>query len=607
MGPLEVMKIETNLRPTLIWLCLISIFAVCLNAYSQQQVVNKNPMSIDFVRPERNKIDPNENVEVVVHVVLDKPHHAYSERFRVLAPDLDWLQVGGPRIKDEVDFFDPISKKNKKGLGAGPGEIAFVIEPKAEAPTGQRSLKFELEYQACTEKYCLLPIRLPFELEISIGSEAAVSGQPKETLLGLNRLTSKEGIQGLLGQNLALAFLLVFFAGILASFTPCIYPMIPITLAVLGARDEKRTKTASLTLSLSYVLGIAVTYSLLGVFAALTGSLFGGFLGHPAVAVGLGLMFVALGLSMYGLFEITVPLFISSKLSLHKTQKGPVGAFMAGQVAGVLASPCVGPVLVGLLAFVAQTRNVGLGFALMFTFAFGMGQLFLILGTFSHLLNKVPKSGSWMDFVKFIMGSAMIALAIFYVQPVVGEQVFLGLVGLALILISGFFGAFDKEDTPLLQMKKGALLAAFVVGLLFLTQAVFPGLFEPNPMLGTEIGSSKNTVPWETFSFDKLEAAKTSDKGIVIDFYADWCLACKEMEVDTFPKPEVMALKDKFIWFKFDATETSPAFDKLREQHGILGLPWILIYEPSGKKREDLTLTGFEGPSKFSERLKKSL
>jgi thiol:disulfide interchange protein DsbD len=130
------------------------------------------------------------------------------------------------------------------------------------------------------------------------------------------------------------------------------------------------------------------------------------------------------------------------------------------------------------------------------------------------------------------------------------------------------------------------LLAAFVVGLLFLTQAVFPGLFEPNPMLGTEIGSSKNTVPWETFSFDKLEAAKTSDKGIVIDFYADWCLACKEMEVDTFPKPEVMALKDKFIWFKFDATETSPAFDKLREQHGILGLPWILIYEPSGKKRE---------------------
>jgi thiol:disulfide interchange protein DsbD len=331
MGPLEVMKIETNLRPTLIWLCLISIFAVCLNAYSQQQVVNKNPMSIDFVRPERNKIDPNENVEVVVHVVLDKPHHAYSERFRVLAPDLDWLQVGGPRIKDEVDFFDPISKKNKKGLGAGPGEIAFVIEPKAEAPTGQRSLKFELEYQACTEKYCLLPIRLPFELEISIGSEAAVSGQPKETLLGLNRLTSKEGIQGLLGQNLALAFLLVFFAGILASFTPCIYPMIPITLAVLGARDEKRTKTASLTLSLSYVLGIAVTYSLLGVFAALTGSLFGGFLGHPAVAVGLGLMFVALGLSMYGLFEITVPLFISSKLSLHKTQKGPVGAFMAGR------------------------------------------------------------------------------------------------------------------------------------------------------------------------------------------------------------------------------------------------------------------------------------
>ena len=566
--------------------------------------INQNPMSIDFVRPEKDRIEPEQNVEVVVHVLLDKPHHAYSDRFRIVDPKIEWLKVSKPRIKNEVKFFDPISKKDKKGIADGPGQISFVLEPSKAAPRGAQTLAFELEYQACTEKYCLLPIKLPFEVKIAIGEAQAT---PTDNGLSLTQLTSKEGIQGLLAENLFITFLLVFLAGVLASFTPCIYPMIPITLAVLGARDDHRSKTASLSLSLSYVLGIAVTYSLLGVFAALTGSLFGGFLGHPAVAVGLGLMFVALGLSMYGLFEIQVPSFIAKRISLHKTKKGPVGAFMAGQVAGVLASPCVGPVLVGLLAFVAQTRSVGLGFALMFTFAFGMGQLFLVLGTFSHLLNRIPKSGNWMDFVKFVMGTAMIALAIFYVQPVVNQQLFHILIGVALVLVSSYFGAFNKESKAVMQMKKGFLLASFLVGLLFVTQGLFPGLFQQGPTDTSTQADKAKTVPWETFSFEKLEEAQASGKGIVIDFYADWCLACKEMEVDTFPQPEVMKLKDKFVWLKFDATDTSPDFDRLRKEHGILGLPWILVYEPGGKKRDDLTLTGYEGPEPFAERLNKAL
>ncbi|MEO0336142.1 MAG: cytochrome c biogenesis protein CcdA, partial [Pseudomonadota bacterium] len=411
----QILSILRILQFSLVKGCLLLLLAgpfLLSKAPAAQEVINKNPMSIELVQPSRDFIEPGENMEVIVHVSLAKLHHAYSERFRIRGELPSWLQFTQPRIKNEVEFFDPISKKSKRGIGEGSGQISFVIEPKSDAPKGSQNLSLELEYQACTKKYCLLPIRLPFEVRLAIG-EAGTA--PKgESLSGIDQLTSKEGIKSLLEQNLALAFLLVFLAGILASFTPCIYPMIPITLAVLGARDDKRSKTASLTLSLSYVLGIAMTYSLLGVFAAFTGSLFGGFLGHPAVAFSLGLIFVALGLSMYGLFEIQVPQFVSRKLSLHKTQKGPVGAFMAGNVAGILASPCVGPVLVGLLAFVAQTRSVGLGFALMFTFAFGMGQLFLVLGTFSHLLSKIPKSGNWMDVVKFFMGSAMIALAIFY-------------------------------------------------------------------------------------------------------------------------------------------------------------------------------------------------
>lgn len=583
------------------------IFAILLvvftSAFVSADIINKNPLSIEFVRTSKPEIEVQDNMEVKIHVSMAEKHHAYTKQFQIIKNEIDWLKTSKPKVDNEVEFDDPVTKTKKKGIGEGASVLTFVVEPTPESPDGSQKLNLLLEYQACTKKYCLLPIRLPFEVEFTVigGVKAAKSE------ISIESLNTSKGIQNLLNEHLALTFLLVFLAGILTSFTPCIFPMIPITLAVLGTRDEKRSKTAGLGLSLSYVLGIALTYSILGVIAAMTGALFGGFLGHPLVAGALGIVFVVLGLSMYGLFEIQVPQSVSSKLSLHKTQGGPIGAFMAGNVAGILASPCVGPVLVGLLTFVAQTGNVTLGFALMFTFAFGMGQLFLVLGTFTQLLNKLPRSGSWMDFVKFFMGTTMIGLALFYVQPIVSEPIFDMFSGLAVVLISSYFGAFASQSTPLHQMKKGALLAFFFLGTLLIARGVAPGFFERAPHVNGTGNTSSEQVEWKPFTFTELESAKKSGKGIVIDFYADWCLACKEMEVDTFPKPEVQAVKENFIWLKFDATQTSDDFEKLRAEHSILGLPWILIYDAKGAKRDDLTLTGFEGPKEFSNRLKKAI
>ena len=508
-------------------------------------ILNKNPLSVITATLEQTLLPAGSNTGIKVDVELAEHHHAYEAQFRILTK-LEWLQISKPTVDPVTEFFDPVSKKNKKGIGAGTSTVQSVIGVSADAPNGKHTVNLELVYQACTKKYCLLPKRIPIalELEVTGGSSAW-----KSKVSNISEISNSSKIEELLSQSTWLAFLIVFLAGILTSFTPCIFPMIPITMAVLGARSGERSKRAGLLLSLSYVMGIAVTYSVLGLIAASTGALFGSFLGHPAVAVGLGLLFFVMALSMFGLFEVQVPLSIQNKLGLHKTKGGALGAFFTGQVAGVLASPCVGPVLVALLAYVAKSQDLVLGFFLLFTFAFGMGQIFLVIGTFSQAIGKLPKAGTWMVTVKVLMGVAMLGLSYFYIQP---------------ILPNDFFGAGSGQEL-----------------------------------------SGKN-IDWQKYSKEVLAKAKADGKPVIIDFYADWCTACIEMEVKTFSDEKVQSIKDQFVWIKFDATDTSTSeFKVLQERYEIPGLPWFVFYSASGEHLKEFTLAGFENVEKFKERLKK--
>ena len=215
------------------------------------------------------------------------------------------------------------------------------------------------------------------------------------------------------------AFFLVFLAGIGASLTPCVYPLIPITIGVFGA-SEAKSRTHAFMLSLVYVLGIVVTYSALGVAAALAGGLFGSALQSPVVLGSFAMMFIALGLSSLGLFELQLPTGLQTKLA-SSGGAGFGGALVMGLLAGVIAAPCVGPILSGVLLFITQTRDVLLGVALMSDFALGMGLLFIILGTFSSLAHKLPQSGSWMDHVKTGFAIIFVAMGMRYLGLSISE------------------------------------------------------------------------------------------------------------------------------------------------------------------------------------------
>ncbi|MES2855726.1 MAG: cytochrome c biogenesis protein CcdA, partial [Bdellovibrionota bacterium] len=342
-----------------------------------------------------------------------------------------------------------------------------------------------------------------------------------------------------------------------------------------------------------------------GVVAAKTGALFGSMLSNVYIVTAIALLFVGLALSMLGFYEIQAPAFIRNRVGTMQTSSGFFGAFLAGLIAGIVASPCVGPVLAGILAHVAKTQDAVLGFGLLFTFAVGMGTLFIAIALSSSVLKKLPRSGAWMEAPKFIFGVILVGMAFYYVEPIYPRWIYLILPGTTLILFGAAEGPLRSGPGVLLKerLRKGLAIALIAAGIAYVfvgtVQKIQPGA------IGNLSGRSGPEVklPWQPYSDAALKAAIAQKKPVIIDFYADWCVACKELEYDTFPDPRIQERAKEFVLLKVDATEEFAGLDELRKTYGVLGLPTMIFYDKTGKVREDRTLTGFENADAFLERM----
>jgi len=487
-----------------------------------------NPLQITSVSNAPDDTMPGSRFPILLSLTLPKGFHAYEDKMKVRVLQPEGTSVSDLILKPSQEFLD-FSGKAHKGL-VEKGTLEFFMEIPKDAGN-LKELKFELEYIACTLKYCLTPQVVPFSSTINT---------PKANMADASFIEEK------LQSNLLLAFLIVFAFGVLTSLTPCVYPLIPITLAVIGTRTTQRKKSHAFLLSVVYVHGIATTYSILGVIAASTGALFGQALSYPPVIIFFSFLFFLMGLSLFGLFEIRAPHFITAKLGTNKNSEGYLGAYLTGLVAGVIASPCVGPVLVGILAYIAETQNVILGFTLLFTFAMGMGMLFIALGTFSSLGRKLPKSGPWMNGIKYALGLAMIGLGLWYLKPLV---------------------------------TKGSLAPASIASKVPLKNG------------------------WKLYSEELVEQARKDGKVVMIDFYADWCGACVELDEKTFSTPQFIAQSKDFVLLKVDATESFEGLGELQKKYDVFGLPTVVFVSKSGQLIKDLTLTGFEEVDRVSARM----
>jgi thiol:disulfide interchange protein DsbD len=480
------------------------------------------------------------------------------------------------------------------------GTVLFYADVKLnpDTPEGSLSLPFTLKIQACNNQLCLAPASVAVKIPITVaGLSRPVAPFHPELFQGtLASQSSTEAGENIIAKYLRnngilLTFILIFLGGLALNLTPCVYPMIPITISYFGNLKAEKPSII-LGRAVAYVVGISITYSSLGVTAALTGKILGSTLQSPFVLMGISLVLVVLSFSMFGLYEIQAPNWLLNKIASSNTQ-GWLGALGMGLVFGIVAAPCVDPFSIGLLTFVAAKANPYLGFIMFFTLSLGLGFPYIWLGFFSNELQRLPKSGMWMVWVKKVFGLILFGMPLYFLNPLMPK-------GLNHYLVSGYL-----------------VVCAVLLGLVFSGQGVTPGFKKFQKAFGVVVlalGALVFTawpkpveLSFAAYDAGLLQKAQQEGKPVFIDFTATWCLPCKELEIKTFPDPQVRETFEKWVLLKADMTQySSGPVEDLKKTYGIQGVPTLIFIGTDGRERKDLRAVGFIPPAELLQKLQQT-
>src|SRR5262249_40988184 len=352
--------------------------------------------------------------------------------------------------------------------------------------------------------------------------------------------------------GLLLTLGVIFLGGLALNLTPCVFPLIPITVGFFAMQSDGR-RSRRFALSLAYVVGIVITYSVLGVAAALSGKLFGAWLQSKGVQIGLAGLMVVMASSMFGAWEFRVPQFIANRSG---GRAGVAGALTMGLFVGIVAAPCIGPFVVALFALVASIAKPVIGLAMFATLAFGLGFPYLVA------LNALPKPGEWMVQVKKAMGFVLVAMAVYFLRPLIGETAFRWGVAASLLIGAAYLFLSRGERGRAMRLTCATVLLLFGV------------VFAIPPRKGAE-------VQWQ--KYDAALLASSAGKPVIVDFYATWCIPCKELDDRTFSDKRVAGELDRFTRVKADLTNADdPAVQQLTKQYGIIGVPTVVLIDSKG-------------------------
>jgi thiol:disulfide interchange protein DsbD len=491
----------------------------------------------------------------------------------------------------------------------GEVEVRVPLRAAADATAGATTLSGKLTFQACNDQICLAPATLPVTLAVTVvgGKSAGAveppsggtppAGDPGAAPSASGAFSTGPPPGGPVVDNpLARAlekgslatFIALFLIGLALNLTPCVYPMLGVTVSIFGARGATPPHKA-FGLALVYVMGIALMYSTLGLVAAYSGGLFGAALQSPVVLVVIGGLLVALSLSMFGLYEFELPARLRLMLG-GQTGTGMLGVFASGLLVGVFAAPCIGPPIVALLAIVGQKGDPVFGFTSFFILSLGLGAPYLVLGTFSNLLSNLPRSGEWMVWVKKVFGVVLFSIGAFYVLLAFAPRYAYWVAPVALLAGGLYLGFFEKS--------KGRTAAFGWIKRVGGAIAVIAGAF----MLSA-LGSSKG-IAFTDVTTGGIEQALGGEKPLLVEFSADWCVPCHELEEFTFTDDRVIAAARDFHTFAVDLTRyDSPEAERWRQRYQISGVPTILFLTPTGDEVRAARVEGFLPPEALLERM----
>lgn len=479
-------------------------------------------------------------------------------------------------------------------------------------------LTLAASYQGCSERGLCYPSQdkvLQIDLP-DAGQNPAGPGQDSPATSTDSQQSENSKIAELFKHGSFWLIISFFFgAGLLLALTPCVFPMIPILSGIIVGRGHKITRMHAFILSLSYVLGMAITYATAGVAAGLSGDLISNALQTPWVLGSFAGLFVLLSLSMFGFYELQLPTAWQSKLSdtSNRLHGGHLsGVFVMGALSAVIMGPCVAAPLAGALLYIGQTHDAMLGGVALFTLALGMGAPLLLIGTSAGVL--LPKAGPWMDGVKRFFGVLLLALAIWIIQPLLSPAIQMLLWGILLVMSASYLHALDglpHNARGGQKLMKGVGLLALVLGIAYLIGALSGARDILRPLDAVCAVCKADTPSAPMFSRikdsheldDRIKTA--GGKIVVLDFYADWCVSCKEMERFTFADPAIQTKLNSAVLLQADVTGNTAADKALLKRFGLYGPPGILFFDAKGDELNDYRVVGYQDASKFMDTLQR--
>ena len=568
----------------------------------------------------------------IADIGITEGHYLYRDKVKVTINDTE-IKTGELQLPEGESKYDAVFEET---LYVYHHDIQAVL-PFQYLGSGDKEVVFKVEYQGCSEiaGICYPPQTKTVTAKLLAASAVAAvmpelitetpltAGPATET----QEVSEQDKMSNILRSNETwLALLLFFAAGLLLAFTPCVFPMIPILMGIIVGQGETQNVKKSFSLSLVYVLAMASTYTIIGILVGLSGENIQAWFQNPWIIGSFAAIFVALAFSMFGFYELQMPASVQNKLAqISNNQQGGtlLGTAIMGFLSALIVGPCVTAPLVGALIFIADTGDAVLGGLALFSLSMGMGAPLLVLGASAGKL--LPKAGAWMETTKAVFGVMLLGLGIWLLERVAPAAATMALWAALLIVSAIYIGALStlsKDDSGWKKLWKGLGIILLIYGI-----SIFIGMMAGNrnifqPLQGlsnsassiSAEGTSKQQTSHLNFKQIKgveglnaaLAEAKAQNKAVMLDFYADWCVSCKEMEVLTFSDPAVKQALEGVILLQADVTPNDDKDRALYKHFNIIGPPSIMFFNREGKELKNFRTIGYMNAEQFAQHIQRS-